>query len=97
MPVIEKLEEHELLLGGMIETANNFIEGKVLVFSKNEIEHQRNDEKVIRTLLLKIKNTLYQLNKQFSDIDEIWKRTIEKNDNQEMNDDILALRGNSFS
>jgi hypothetical protein len=94
MPVIEKIEENNFLLGSMIETAINSIEGMSLVFTKNEIEHKWNNEKVTQTLLFKIKHSLNQINEQFLEIYDKWERTIQKEDSQEMKEDFLVLRGN---
>lgn len=95
-PVIEKIEENEFLLGEMIETVVNSLEGMSLVFTQNEAEYKWNNEKVTQILLFKIKQSLDQINEQFLEIYEKWERTIQKEDSQEMKEDFLVLKGKSL-
>lgn len=92
--IFEHIEKYELELGNLIEKANNFIDCKGLVLTKNECERDILDDKNNQTTLLKIKNKLNTMNKKRSEIEDKWKAINE--DILLMHEQMTAIEGKLF-
>lgn len=96
IPEIEKIDENEFVLGGMIQLANTYIEEKCFIFDKKESEDKQKDEKDAQLLIFRVEDQFNQVNKQFLDVDEQCKRIFKKGDVEDMKEYILELRSKSF-
>lgn len=96
IPEIEKIDENEFVLGGMIQLANTYIEEKCFIFDKKESEDKQKDEKDAQLLIFRVEDQFNQVNKQFLDVDEQCKRIFKKGDVEDMKEYILEFRSKSF-
>jgi len=91
-PVIEKIESNEFELGNLMNEANKFIEGKYLIFDKNECEQKLINHNKNQNRVFEVKKKVDKINYKFMEIDSKWEETSMKEDILVIHDDIFTLR-----
>lgn len=92
-PVIEKIKNlNDYELNCMLEESIRFIEGKCLIFDKNDCERVQLNENIYQNRLFKVKNELNKINNIFMEINYRWEQTNKKDNLLAKREDIDTLK-----